>query len=490
MKTNYLNIKKFADTGTDFLSSQDRFVLNKSIKKIEKLSEEALGNGSVSTFEAETILEEYWRLVNGPVELFKAAYSRKRKRKKLLIVFNTPYNGKKISTDVSVPKLISLFDTDQSEVTLNRWISSLISSWEDIMKSNRNFDTITNFILYKFNTIPLKLKRTKLLFVNRNLFLKTKGTHYFVREIIERKITHAKLCEQVGIRFDKSSYHAMVVEELFDFYLVTKKYNEAIEIVKDIAKTPSRFYIRSRKKIVSSFILHVDKKGLTEYKELAKSTGYDSSVIGDPEKRSNWTVWEGGDHGDKMRMEEARFILNKWILTSFVNVFFNLLINDPKRKAYWLEKIPLISSVKVYGSPDVKRILKRDERISPYVDNYRFKTIHSGRSNAGILMELGAYQVIEFTDSGALYCYKKANERIPEHIKALSDLKVKNFQMACATQELTAEKRAYMHGKSYFLNSEGRIVHKGTSGFLINGKIIEKDSWMERVDLWIKYFVL
>lgn len=295
MKTNYFNIKKFADTGTDFLSSQDRFVLNKSIKQIEKLSEEALGNGSVSTFEAETILEEYWRLVNVPVELFKAAYSSKRKRKKLLIVFNTPYNGKKISTDVSVPKLISLFDNDQSEVTLNRWISSLISSWEDIIKSNRNFDTITNFILYKFNTIPLKLKRTKLLFVNRNLFLKTKGTHYFVREIIERRTNHAKLCEQVGIRFDKSSYHAMVVEELFDFYLVTKKYSEAIEIVKDIAKTPSRFYIRSRKKIVSAFILHVDKKGLTEYKELAKSTGYDSSVIGDPEKRSNWTVWEGGD---------------------------------------------------------------------------------------------------------------------------------------------------------------------------------------------------
>lgn len=478
MKKSYVNIEQLKNSGTRFMRPQDKLVFDKSLTRIEKLEGEALGSGTILPFEEEAILEEYWREVSKPSDIFQQYYSSIRKRKKLLIVFNIPYEGKRISTDASVLKLLRLFEQDESEIVLNRWVSTLINSWEDLISVKSNFEAITTFIRQKFLSTPLTLRRSKLLANNQHLFLDPQGAHTFAKEVIERKTTHAQLCEQVGIRFDQSSYHARVVEELFAFYLKTKKYNEVEEIVENIAKSPSDFSIRSRKKIISAFILHVEAKELEAYKKLAQSTAFSSAVIGDPEKSSNWTVWEGGNDADKKQMKDARLTLNKWILTAFVDVFFNLLINDPARKAYWMEKIPLISSVKVYGSSDVKKILQGDVRIRNYVNFSRFSMIYSGSSsNAAILMEIGAYQIIEFSDSGALYCYEKLKERIPKHIDSLSDLKQTQMPLACS-----------LKGNYYHLNLEGRIVHSGNSGRLVNGVIIEKASWMNRMDSWIEYF--
>ena len=38
MKTDYLNIEQLNHAGTNFMRSQDKFVFNKSLKQIEKIS--------------------------------------------------------------------------------------------------------------------------------------------------------------------------------------------------------------------------------------------------------------------------------------------------------------------------------------------------------------------------------------------------------------------------------------------------------------------
>ena len=496
MKTNYINIEKLKSTGTNFLSSKDKYVFNRALKELNKLSDDTLDNKAITTFEAETILEEYWELVNGSLKIFQDTYHSKRKRKKLLIVFNIPYNGKRISTDASIVKLINLFRDDTSEVNLNRWVSVVISSWENIINTRENFKIITKFIRSKFKESPLNLRRTKLLSENKKLFLQTQGTLNFAKEIIERKTTHSELCKEVGMRFDTSSYHSIVVERLFEFYLKTKKYAECIVIIESIVDEPSRFSVRTRKKIVSQFIVDVDKHVLVQYIKLAKATGFNSAIIGDPDKQMNWTVWEGGNTIDKAHMQKARLVLNKWILTAFVDVFFNVLINDPKRRAYWLEKIKNIQSVKVYGSYIAKRKLTSREEIRPYIidengrSTNRFKLINSSKSNAGIVMDIGNHQIVEFSDSGALYCYLKSKGRISKNVHSISDLKIPTMELAASPQTSYAHKSVWDNGKQIYLNIEGRIIHQSQNGILRNGKIILKDSWMNRTDLWIKHIAL
>ena len=478
------------------MSSKDRYVFDRSFKQIRKLSDDTLDNKAISTFEAETILDEYWLLVNGSSDIFQDFYSSKRKRKKLLIVFNTLYKEKRISTDTSIVKLIDLFRDDTSEVNLNRWVSVLISSWENLINSRENFKLITTFIKSKFKESPLNLKRTKLLSENKKLFLETQGTLDFAKEIIERKTTHLKLCEEVGMRFNSSSYHSIVVERLFEFYLKTKKYAECIVIIDSIVAEPSRFSVRSRKKIVSRFIVHIDSQGLIQYLELAKATGFNSAIIGDPEKLMNWTVWEGGNKLDKSQMAKARLLLNKWVLTTFVDIFFHVLINDPKRRAYWLGKVKHIQTVKVYGSYLARQKLLRHDEIRPYLidengrPTNRFKSINSSKSNAGIVMEIGKHQIVEFSDSGALYCYLKDKGRIPKDSRSISDLKHPTMHMAASPQWSNADKSVWGLGNYIYLNIEGRIVHSPQNGILRDDKIVTKDGWMQRTDLWIKHIAL
>tara|TARA_B100000795_G_scaffold239621_1_gene201395 strand:+ start:734 stop:2224 length:1491 start_codon:yes stop_codon:yes gene_type:complete len=496
LKTDYINIGKLKSTGTNFMSSKDKYVFDRSLKQIKKLSDDTLDNKTISSFEAETILDEYWELVNGSLDIFQDSYASKRKRKKLLIVFNILYNGKRISTDTSLVKLINLFRDDTSEVNLNRWVSVLISSWENLINSRENFKLITKFIRSKFKESPLNLTRTLLLSKNKKLFLEAQGALNFAKEIIEKKTTHSELCEEVGIRFDSSSFHSIVVERLFEFYLKTKKYAECMVIIESIVDEPSKFSVRSRKKIVSQFIVDVDKHGLVQYIELAKATGFNSAIIGDPEKLMNWTVWEGGNTIDKAHMQKARLILNKWVLTAFVDVFFNVLINDPKRRAYWLGKVKDIQTVKVYGSYMAKRKLASREEIRPYIidengrSTNRFKLINSSKSNAGIVMDIGEHQIVEFSDSGALYCYLKGKGRIPKDVSSISELKIPSMELAASPQSSYAHKSVWDKGKLIYLNTEGRIIHQSQNGILRNGKIIKKDSWMDRMDLWIKHIAL
>ena len=210
----------------------------------------------------------------------------------------------------------------------------------------------------------------------------------------------------------------------------------------------------------------------------------------------NWTVWEGGNTIDKAHMQKARLILNKWVLTAFVDVFFNVLINDPKRRAYWLEKVKDIQTVKVYGSYMAKRKLTSREEIRPYIidengrSTNRFKLINSSKSNAGIVMDIGEHQIVEFSDSGALYCYLKGKVRIPKDVRSISDLKIPSMELAASPQASYAHKSIWDKEKLIYLNTEGRIIHQSQNGLLRNGKIIRKDSWMDRMDLWIKHIAL
>jgi hypothetical protein len=473
LKLNYTNIKQLEETGTNFMRSQDKFVFDRSLKQLEKISHNTLGFKEMSKFESEVILEEYWSLVSGPIELFHETYSKRRKRKNLFVVFNTHYKGRQISTDPSLVQMMRLFENDYSDSLINRWVFAVIKSWEDLLKSKDNFEAVTKFIGYKFDTCPVKQKRTQLLKANKNLFLKRQGPQFFAQQVIDRKTSHSNLCKEVGIESGSYSYHSIVVEELFEFFLKTKRYDKVVEIIESIGQESGRFSRRTEKKMLSAFILHVEGKNLNEFKELAKSKGF--KIIGDPSYRTKWTVWEGGSAANEIQMENARLVLNKWILTSFIDVFFQLLINDPKRKRYWLQKIPLISSVKIYGSKYVKYRLLQDDRIKPYVES-RFKQIGSTGDNAGILLEMGGYEVIEFTDSGALYCYSKEKNRLPERPHSIADLKNTYMSMACSPgNNGDYSAIGYVLGNTHYLNSEGRIYHSG--------------NWTGRIDLWIKNFV-
>lgn len=222
----------------------------------------------------------------------------------------------------------------------------------------------------------------------------------------------------------------------------------------------------TNKRIVSKFIIQANKPEYGTLQDKVKHLAF--HFIGDPENRGVWAEFENATDKEKSDLKNARTILNEWITRQFINVFFNVCINDDRRKRFWLKYAPKISSFKVYGPSYTKSILKRDERISEYLDA-RFETVYSNRDVSAFILYIGDYMLIEFSDAGyAFYAYKvNGNYRPSLNYKLNSVDELRNGNMPML---------AYRSG--YNINStnqEGRLSHN-------DGDL----RWEEVFNYWLK----
>src|SRR5690606_7251057 len=162
----------------------------------------------------------------------------------------------------------------------------------------------------------------------------------------------------------------------------------------------------TNKRLISKIIIQANKPEFSNLQDSIKKIAF--TQIGDPSNVSNWTAFDNATEMERREISEARNILNEWITQQFINVFFNVCINDERRKKFWLRFASKISSFKVYGPLHTKNILKRDERISEYVDA-RFETVSSRRDVSAFILYIGDYMLIEFSNEGYACCAYKIN---------------------------------------------------------------------------------
>lgn len=218
------------------------------------------------------------------------------------------------------------------------------------------------------------------------------------------------------------------------------------------------------KRLISKIIIQANQPQFVTVQDKIKKIAF--TQIGDPSNISNWTTLEFATETEKVEIIQGRNILNEWITKQFINVFFNVCINDERRKKFWLRFASKISSFKVYGPLHTKRILKRDDRIAEYVDA-RFETVFSKRDVSAFILYIGDYMLIEFSNEGyAFYAYKIASSYKPSlnnRLNSVDDLRNSSMPMA-------------IHSDNYYdyYNDEGRLTHR-------DGNQI----WETRFNSWI-----
>jgi hypothetical protein len=206
----------------------------------------------------------------------------------------------------------------------------------------------------------------------------------------------------------------------------------------------------TNKRLISKMIIQINQPQFSFLQDRMKSIAF--KQIGDSENLSNWTAFDNATETEKKELIQARKILNEWITQQFINVFFNVCINDERRKKFWLQFVSKISSFKVYGPRHTKSILKRDERIAEFVDA-RFETVFSRRDVSAFILYMGNYMLIEFSNEGyAFYAYKINSSYKPSlshRLNSVDDLRNGSMPMA-------------IHSDNYYnyFNDEGRLTHR------------------------------
>lgn len=231
----------------------------------------------------------------------------------------------------------------------------------------------------------------------------------------------------------------------------------------------------SNKRLISKLIIQTNANEFVELQDKVKNLAF--KLLGDPGNSDNWKAFEIATDNEREDLRKARIILNEWITRQFINVFFEKCINDKRRKKFWLRYSSKILSFVVYGSKNVKSLLKSDERIEELVES-RFKVVYSNKAVSAFIVYLADYALIEFSDEGyAFYAYKANGSFMPDlkqRLNSVDDLRNSAMPMLAT--------RKYQNIIEQ--NSEGRLSHK--DGSYEDGSSIH---WEQVFDWWIKKYI-
>ncbi|WP_153391465.1 EH signature domain-containing protein [Chryseobacterium vaccae] len=217
----------------------------------------------------------------------------------------------------------------------------------------------------------------------------------------------------------------------------------------------------TNKRLISKIIIQANQPEFAMVQDKIKKVAF--TQIGDPSNISNWTAFENATEIEKREIIQGRNILNEWITQQFINVFFNVCINDERRKKFWLRFASKISSFKVYGPVHTKSILKRDEKITEYIDA-RFETVSSRRDVSAFILYIGDYMLIEFSNEGYACCAYKINSlnkpNLNYKLNSVDDLRNSSLPLAIQSDS-----------NYYYTNEEGRLFHN--------------ENWQHKFNHWL-----
>lgn len=215
--------------------------------------------------------------------------------------------------------------------------------------------------------------------------------------------------------------------------------------------------VRTTKKLIPLIVLsEAEKRRLN--KEL---TDFAVSMIGDPSIESNWAPFNGATEQEIRNLERAREAVLAALSAAVINIFFNTLCDDTKRRDFWLKHTKKIKDFRVYGSTSSRQLMVSE--VDAKVLRRHFVTISSNSNTCALVMFMGDYAIIEFTDVGALYVYMKDSQLYnltvgqTSKIENVGDLKVSSLINLVDDE-----------GYHTILRDEGRMVHIGRWGKRMN----------------------
>jgi len=467
----------FANGGKNPFSLQIQNQLKSRISILKRLSE-SLDGSYLSTIPANGIEEAYLKFqkLKQDFEKLKAEFDR-RELRTLTYALNYANNGESSIYGDADDLTIALILLD------NNWRDSFIPGLLDCFLSNWNnrrsssFYILSEFLLDKIKSY--EGTRSPLIALKDNLrfFDKNNGDLKLGYEMFQKNLKIFNASKHLGLSQDKISYpyFSRVIDAFVE--RATRQLKSYLNDINLFLETHSNGVkgTATNKLVVSKIICKIDDRNI-DIQDQAKDMAF--SLVGDPGINSLWLPFDGATEREVNTINKAKSILNQWLTKQFINVFFEKCIDDPRRKVFWLKHAKDISSFKVFGSKRTMYFLKRDERISEFVEA-RFSLTYSRSDVSAFIMYLKNHVLIEFSQDGyAFIGYRKGSQLLPDltqRFSSVNDLRAGELPMAVRRKYETIEEE----------NEEGRLFHK--DGNFKNGSSMP---WEVIFNHWLKKHVL
>jgi len=386
-------------------------------------------------------------------ELRTLTYSLTYSERNLLNIF---------SNENELEYALDVLETNWRDSFLSGLIDCLLSNWETIHR--RSLEQLEQFISKKLDYYSGN-RSTLNSFKNNKRYFNTKNGDLILGDTIaklNRPIQEATKILGVPESWFSYSYFSRVI---VTYYEKNKAniLNEIDNLNDVLIKNNSSI---TSKRLISKIIIQVNELEFASLQDKVKKIAF--TQIGDPSNISKWASFDNATEGEKREINRARNILNEWITRQFINVFFNVCINDDRRKHFWLKYVSNITTFKVYGPSFTKSILKRDDRIADIIDT-RFETVYSNKDVSAFILYINDYMIIEFSNDGYACCAYKINSSnkpaLNQRLTSVDDLRNSSLPLAIQSD-----------ANYYYTSDEGRLFHNS--------------NWESKFNHWLKEKVL
>ena len=336
---------------------------------------------------------------------FKSGYTRlnveeysSREVRALIYCLHKFENGAMVSAFTKV------LDKQWRNRFLNGLLFFLLSYWDVTEKAR--LQAIIDVFQSKLSVY--NGKRDKYLLLKQNArFLTLNGAELLGMTLRKLDVGQTKSCSifsASSVYFGLSSnniefqYYSKVISSYFGRDAIEK-----LDMLKEVLNRHN--YDATPKRIIPAMIIQ-NKDAVNEAKqEYIRSIAV--GMIGNPELSSKWSL-RNGTTEENSNLKEARQILNEWLKRKFISIFFEKCMHEPSRQKYWLKHIDIIGDLEIWTTSFTMSLLMQDKRIADML-NTKVKVLNNEKNvdKSALIMTVGNYFFIEFSDAGCLYIFRK-----------------------------------------------------------------------------------
>lgn len=461
-------IDNFALQANLIVDGQMQSMLEKRIRELSRISERFADGGEVVASK-----ESVDRVIAKAKKLSKKVGANDNEWSPIELRILS-YNLGQISNDaIAFDYTTNLLDRNWRNMFFNGLLFCLLNDWLSPQQINK--DNICNLLKRKLEKYDGDNQRFKSLRDHAN-FLDAKGPLRLATLLVHQSKPVLEAPTIFGYKEStlSFSYYSDVILHYFNL-------RGTIEVTLLEELFAVHQLDRTKKLILAMMVEQAEKDG-KEYVQTRVSK-FAQTILGDIALSSTWAPFPNATQEEIEKLRRSQMLVNQWNARKAINTFFELCVQDAKRKEFWLKYANFVNDFRIAGSKAVNTRLLGDERIKDIISDYFIKTnSESGRTSALILFVRDKV-FIEFSDKGAIYVYNQ-NHRIVRSVRernkvsSIDYLKSPEFDMLVehyGEVDFVYDERSYYDYRTVDLttfNDEGKMFHIGY--------------WDERLHAWIQ----
>lgn len=453
---NLLN-SAFKTNGQKLIAHKTKEIFNSNIDTLGNIALQQTMRSELPKQElVEEIYDKFKNLEALPIAILLESFTKREVR---LLVWSLDYKGEdSILFGTHFSKFISLvIEYWRDSYIIPLWFV-LLKNWEALNNNKARFQEY--LVLFEKKCNEYEKSRKDVLAIKTHFnFWQPKGISSFVNYLNKNNIQFNAIC--TSLNFNANILGTDYYYESFILYLKTiDKKDISKELVESVLVGIKGINRKKYKLILLSILITYGKfsKTINTIQQAA------FSIIGDPIIKRHWLSGHLNEEEIEL-VESARKKLLILMNKKFIKIFFSKLVQDPRREKYWLKFIDDIEDVKFVGNRLNYSILKNNQEISKYVDA-RYTITRSNQSTSALIFWARDYVFVEFSDTGAVYIYKRESFNIKtKHIEKITDLKSWPRGMAIIKSV----------GNYWEFMPEGTHAHMG-------------ENWELRLNIWMKKY--